>query len=140
MKNKWIKYGDMAGMAASLLCLVHCLAMPVVVFAFPMMGEAHTHDGFHNTILALIALPVLVALIPGYMKHRDLTALVTGCIGLAAFLAAVFIVSPLFGEAAEAGLAIVSGVLLLFAHVRNFQHCRRCVDHVKHDAACCSAH
>lgn len=139
MKNL-MKYGDMAGMAASLLCLVHCLAMPVVVFAFPMMGSAHTHDGFHNAILALIALPVLIALIPGYMKHRDATALVSGCIGLGAFLAAVFIVSPLFGEGAEAVLAIISGVLLLFAHLRNFRHCQRCPGHTDDGPACCPGH
>lgn len=121
-----IKFGDMAGMAASALCLVHCLAMPLVMLAFPMLGLAHTHDTFHDVLVAFVTLPVLLALIPGYLRHRDKTTLIAGCTGLGCFLLAVFVVSPLFGELAEAALAVVSGFLLLYAHLRNRRSCKRC--------------
>lgn len=121
-----IKFGDVAGMAASALCLVHCLAMPLVMLAFPMLGLAHVHDTFHNMLVAAVTLPVLLALIPGYLKHRDKTTLLLGCAGLACFLLAVFVISPLFGEVAEAALAVASGILLLSAHVRNRRRCKRC--------------
>ena len=121
-----IKFGDVAGMTASALCLVHCLAMPLVMLAFPMLGLAHVHDTFHNALVAAVALPVLLALIPGYLKHRDKTTLLLGCTGLACFLLAVFVVSPVFGEIAEAALAVVSGALLLYAHLRNRRRCKCC--------------
>jgi len=121
-----IKYGDAAGMLASSLCLVHCLAMPLVIFAFPMLGLAHVHDTFHDALVAAVTLPVLLALVPGYLRHRDKTTLAVGCAGLALFLLAVFVVSPLFGEVAEAAFAVASGVMLLYAHLRNRRHCKRC--------------
>ena len=48
-KTAMIKFGDIAGMTASVLCLLHCLAMPLVILAFPMLGLAHAHDTFHDT-------------------------------------------------------------------------------------------
>ena len=97
-KTALIKFGDIAGMTASVLCLLHCLAMPLVILAFPMLGLAHAHDTFHDTLIAAITLPVLLALVPGYLRHRDKTTLLVGCAGLALFLAAVFIVSPLLAS------------------------------------------
>ncbi|WP_156885673.1 MerC domain-containing protein [Massilia niastensis] len=121
-----IRFGDYAGMTASALCLAHCLAMPLLLAAFPMLGLAHAHDGFHDTLLAAISLPVLLALLPGYLRHRDARVLAAGIAGLGCFLAAVFVISPLFGELAEAGCAIASGVLLLYAHLRNRRLCACC--------------
>ncbi len=130
-----IKYGDVAGMAASILCLLHCMAMPLVILAFPMLGLAHVHDTFHDTLIAAITLPVLLALVPGYLKHRDKTTLLVGCAGLAIFLGAVFVVSPLFGETAEAVFAVISGFMLLYAHLRNRRHCKRCATRAQDDNA-----
>jgi hypothetical protein len=122
----WIRFGDYAGIAASALCMVHCLATPLLMMAFPMLGLAHEHDTFHDLMLAAISLPVLLALLPGYLRHRDGRVLVLGVLGLGSFLAAVFVVSPLYGETAEAAAAVISGVLLLSAHFRNRRHCSRC--------------
>jgi peptidoglycan/LPS O-acetylase OafA/YrhL len=134
-KSALIKYGDVAGMTASILCLLHCLAMPLVILAFPMLGLAHVHDTFHDTLIAAITLPVLLALVPGYLKHRDKTTLLVGVGGLALFLAAVFVVSPLLGEVAEAAAAVVSGLMLLYAHLRNRRHCKRCSSRQQGDAS-----
>jgi peptidoglycan/LPS O-acetylase OafA/YrhL len=132
-KTAMIKFGDIAGMTASVLCLLHCLAMPLVILAFPMLGLAHAHDTFHDTLIAAITLPVLLALVPGYLRHRDKTTLLVGCVGLALFLAAVFIVSPLLGEHAEAAVAVLSGFMLLYAHLRNRRFCKRCTTRTQHD-------
>jgi len=59
------------------------MAMPLVILAFPMLGLAHVHDTFHDTLIAAITLTVLLALVPGYLKHRDKTTLLVGCAGLA---------------------------------------------------------
>lgn len=121
-----IRFGDYAGMTASALCLLHCLAMPLLMAAFPMLGLAHEHDAFHNGILAAVSIPVLLSLLPGYLRHRDPAVLVLGFLGLGSFLGAVFILSPVYGEGAEAAGAVLSGVLLLSAHIRNRRFCARC--------------
>lgn len=139
-KQSLIKYGDFAGMAASVLCLLHCLAMPVVILAFPMLGLAHAHDHFHEGLIAAVTLPVMLALVPGYLRHRDKTTLLLGFGGLTCFLVAVLALGPLFGELAEAALAVVSGVMLLLAHLRNRRHCKRCAAAAQDGAiAPCSA-
>lgn len=126
MKNL-IKLGDYAGIAASALCLVHCVAGPLLVLAFPVLGLSGAHHAFHDLLLAAVTVPVLLALLPGYLAHRDPFVLPVGLLGLACFLAAVFFVGPRYGQGAETALAIASSVLLVSAHLRNHRGCKRCV-------------
>lgn len=121
-----IRFADYAGMAASALCLLHCLAMPLLIAAFPLLGLGDEHHALHDALLLGVTVPVLLALVPGYLKHRDPMALLLGIAGLGAFLAAVFIVGPQWGEMAETLAAVASSVLLLAAHWRNHRYCRDC--------------
>ncbi|OON59652.1 hypothetical protein B0920_20385 [Massilia sp. KIM] len=133
--KRLIRLGDYAGMTASALCLVHCLATPLLMAAFPMLGLAHEHDTFHNSLLAAISIPVLLSLLPGYLRHRDRAVLALGVLGLASFLAAIFFLSPVYGEQAETAGAVLSGILLLCAHIRNRRFCARCAMPAQADAA-----
>jgi hypothetical protein len=121
-----IRFADYAGMAASALCLVHCLAMPLLIAAFPLLGLTGDHHAWHDALLLVVTVPVLLALVPGYLKHRDPVALSLGLVGLGAFLVAVFLVGPQFGELAETVAAVASSVLLLGAHLRNHRYCKEC--------------
>jgi len=118
--------GDIAGMAASSLCIVHCLSMPLLAVAAPALGvglehdHGHGHpDAVHATLLWVISLAVLVALVPGYLRHRQLPVLLLGIAGLASFVAALFVLGPRFGHGFETAGAVLSGVLLMAAHYRN---------------------
>ena len=122
-----IRFADYAGMAASALCLVHCLAMPLVLAAFPLLGLGEEHHALHDALLLGVTVPVLLALVPGYMKHRDPVALSLGVAGLLSFLVAVFMLGPRLGEMAETVGAVLSSVLLLSAHLRNHRYCKDCV-------------
>ncbi|QOY95291.1 MerC domain-containing protein [Massilia sp. UMI-21] len=121
-----IRLADYAGMAASALCLVHCLAMPLLLAGFPLLGLGAEHHALHDALLLGVAVPVLLALVPGYIKHRDPAALTLGLAGLAAFLLAVFVLGPRFGELAETVGAVISSVLLLAAHLCNHRYCKDC--------------
>jgi hypothetical protein len=121
-----IRYADYAGMAASALCLVHCLAMPLLLAAFPLLRLGDEHHALHDMLLVGVTVPVLVALVPGYLKHRDPAALLLGVAGICALLAAVLVVGPQWGEVAETVVAVISSVLLLTAHLRNHRYCREC--------------
>lgn len=122
-----IRFGDVAGMAASALCLAHCLAMPLLLAAFPLLGLAGEHHALHDALLIGVTLPVLLALVPGYVKHRDPGALLLGAAGLAVLLVAVLVLGPRMGELAETVGAVISSVLLFSAHRRNHHHCKNCV-------------
>jgi len=121
-----IRFADYAGMAASALCLVHCLAMPLVLAAFPLLGLGGEHHALHDALLLGVTVPVLLALVPGYVKHRDAVALSLGVAGLVSFLVAVFVLGPQMGEMAETVGAVLSSVLLMAAHLRNHRYCKDC--------------
>jgi hypothetical protein len=53
-------------------------------------------------------------------------ALLLGLAGLGAFLLAVFVVGPQWGQMAETVAAVLSSVLLLAAHLRNHRYCKEC--------------
>ncbi|UVW29455.1 MerC family mercury resistance protein [Massilia sp. H6] len=118
-----IRCADVAGLAASALCLAHCLALPLLLAAFPLLGLGAEHHALHEALLVGVTLPALLALVPGYVKHRDALALLLGVAGLGALLLAVLVVAARMGELAETVGAVVSSVLLLAAHWRNYRYC-----------------
>lgn len=130
--------GDIAGMVASGLCLVHCLALPLVAVAAPALGmghdHAHGHDSVHAILLWAISLPVLLTLVPGYLRHRQLPVLALGLAGLGSFVAALFVLGPQFGQGFETAGAVLSGVLLMAAHYRNRRAAHGCR---APEAGCC---
>jgi peptidoglycan/LPS O-acetylase OafA/YrhL len=125
MMKYLIRWGDYAGMTASGICLVHCVAMPFLLAAFPMLGIGHD-ESLHSMLVLAVTIPVLIALLPGFIKHREPVALLLGATGLAAFIVAVYVVGPLFGQGAETALAIASSLLLIVAHRRNHGNCKSC--------------
>jgi hypothetical protein len=124
--KRLIRFADYAGIAASALCLVHCVAMPLLLAAFPLLGLKGEHHGLHDMLLLGVTVPVLLALVPGWLAHRDPAPLLLGVAGLGAFMAAVLFVGPAFGQGAETALAVLSSVLLISAHIRNHRFCRQC--------------
>jgi hypothetical protein len=125
-----IRFADYAGMAASILCLVHCLAMPLLLGSLPvvspLLGLNGEHHALHDALLVGVTVPVLLALVPGFLAHRDAAPLLLGGAGLGCFLVAVLIVGPGYGQGAETVLAVLSSVLLIAAHRRNHRFCKAC--------------
>lgn len=116
---------DRFAIGLSVLCLVHCLALPVLVLVAPALEAAvlGTESPVHWVLLAL-ALPVsCYALWHGFRHHGHRSVLVLGVVGLALML---FAVSHVVDRALEMPLTVVGVVLLLVAHVRNLRHTTHC--------------
>lgn len=135
--NKMIGVADYAGMTASALCLLHCLGTPLLLSLFPLLGLTQEDAAFHHTMAVVVTLPVLAALIPGFLAHRRWQVLAFGGVGLACFVTAVFVIGPRYGEAAETVLAVIGGTHLFAAHARNRTFCRLCS--AQREQGCCSA-
>jgi hypothetical protein len=116
---------DKLAIGLSLLCLVHCLALPIVVLAAPALEAAvlGTESPVHWVLLAL-ALPVsCYALWHGFRHHGHRNVLVFGAAGLALML---FGVSHLSDRALEMPLTVIGVLLLLVAHVINLRQTTHC--------------
>lgn len=121
-------YWDKLGIAGSGLCLVHCLALPVMVGALPSLGLAFLADEIVHEILALLLIGLAaLAFIPGYRRHRDRRVVVLMATGLGLILFATWggAVVDLHGEG-ETVVSVVGSLFLISAHFLNHSFCKSC--------------
>ncbi len=135
--NRMVGVADYFGMTASTLCLLHCLGTPLLLSLFPLLGLGEQDEVFHRYMAVMVTLPVLLALIPGFLAHRRWSILALGGFGLTCFIAAILVIGPLYGETAENVLAVFAGAHLFAAHFKNRTSCRRCM--VQRDQGTCLA-
>jgi membrane-bound ClpP family serine protease len=116
---------DLFGMGAGLVCLVHCLALPLVLAVLPALGFLHgDHDLTHAFLLGWIAL-FSTSIFLGYKKHRQRFVLNLMLAGLCFVIAATF--HHLFGvtEAMEVPVITLGNLLLVSSHFMNWRITRQ---------------
>ncbi|WP_172593153.1 MerC domain-containing protein [Altererythrobacter sp. B11] len=109
---------DRLGMAVSSLCLVHCLALPVLTALLPFFAAELPGDEWIHPLLLGLALPVTgLALLRGWLRHRLARPAALGAAGLAIIASALL--AP--HGVAESALTVVGGLLVVWAHVLNWR-------------------
>ena len=122
-----LPFSDRLGIWASALCMVHCIATPVLlsfsaVFAHFLPGEEKTH----RTLAVGIAVIGGVALFRGFRTHGRLLILFLMAAGLAAIFLAAYFGDRLPSHAVEVGITMFGGGLMIAAHRLNHTFCRSC--------------
>jgi peptidoglycan/LPS O-acetylase OafA/YrhL len=127
-RNGLRRASDFIGIGLSLLCLVHCLALPVLIaFAPAILRGLPGDDVTHRSLAVLIGFVGFLAFRSGYKVHRRrwvLAAFITGLLMVS--LAAVLGDEVLTGYG-EAAITVCGGLLLVTAHLVNHSFCRSCV-------------
>jgi len=105
---------DRAAVALSLLCIAHCVALPVLALALPILAVVGEMEWVHwvFAVLAILASSAVVTISPA---ARTPGFLIPAGLGVA------LIVLGLFAEAVgieEAIPTVIGGLLLAFAHWR----------------------
>src|SRR5579883_2418019 len=99
---------DNLGMLASITCIVHCMAMPLILSSLPLIGLRFLEDDWTHKVLAgFVLVFALLAFIPGYRRHRKLSILIPASIGIAVVLFATFACEKFMGKAWEVPLISV---------------------------------
>ncbi|MEO0436771.1 MAG: MerC domain-containing protein [Pseudomonadota bacterium] len=117
---------DKFSIGASVLCAVHCIAMPFVLAVFPaiasLTGEEHT---FHLFLVWLVLPASLVAGMLGCAQHKDLIVLAGIASGLILLIGTAYFGHDLLGELGEKIATVTATTILAAAHWRNFYLCRQ---------------
>ena len=105
---------DASATGLSLLCLIHCLLLPVLAAFMPLAGVFAEMEWIHK-VLVLTALPITVLAI---VRHRQskavLSFIIPAVLGLALLFAAGFAEEL---HEIETEITAVGGVLLAGAHI-----------------------
>jgi len=122
---------DLVGLTLSGLCLVHCIALPVVLAVLPAVALV-SHDEHHHWLhiaLALVLVPVAFAsLLPGFLRHRRSAVLYAGALGTVAIATGAFLEASL-GARLSSAMTIAGSSSLVAAHWLNLS-ADRSVAHV----------
>ena len=123
ISNGSVDWADRAAVVASVACMVHCLALPLIVAALPALATILTLPAaFHFWLLAFAIPTAALALLRGRSQHGAWWPTVAGAAGLA-----LLATGALMPESAAETVVTVSGSLLLvLAHVANWRLRRAC--------------
>jgi len=110
---------DVGAVSLSVLCVVHCLALPVLVATVPVLRAALPGEQLVHGLLLLVALPLsALSLGRGVRRHGRRSVLVLGALGLV--LMTIDLALPVPGHA----LTLPGVSLVALAHVLNLQALR----------------
>lgn len=119
-----VDWAERVAIGASLACMVHCLALPLLIALLPALAAVlAVPESFHLWVLALAVPMALLALVQGRARHGRTGPLAAGAAGLACLVlgALAFAEGP-----AETAFTVVGSVLLVGAHVTNWRLRHRC--------------
>ena len=110
---------ESAAISASLLCLVHCLALPILLLLLPSAAEAFVRsEAFHYVAVGLVTPFACIAFALGYIRHRALHPALFGAVGVACLVIALF---PGITETLALWLTVGGSILLVVGHLINWR-------------------
>jgi hypothetical protein len=117
---------DQIAIVLSGVCMVHCLAIPVLVAVLPIAAisfGAETH--FHSLMLWFVVPTSIVGFGLGLHAHRHIGIVLLGACGVAALAAAALWGHTAWAAAAEVAVSVLGSLVLAVAHWLNFREVRR---------------
>ena len=126
MTSKYADWIERAALSASFLCLVHCLALPFLLAALPVLSGVFALPGDLHVVILAFAIPSsLAALLLGRHGHRAGAPLAIGIMGLSLLTLGALA----FGSTRlETPVTVAGSLALAFAHVANWR-----LRHARHD-------
>jgi hypothetical protein len=120
------RYFDRIAIALSAVCVLHCLAVPLLAALLPIAFVSLGVDShFHEWMLWGVVPTSLFGLGIGLRYHQRYLIAVIGAAGLAIVAYAAIVAHNSWPWWQELSLSVAGSVLLVAAHWRNFVEVRR---------------
>ncbi|WP_259015482.1 MerC domain-containing protein [Emticicia fluvialis] len=114
------------GLWLSILCMVHCLAMPFIITSLPYLSKNTISEKSEFFLIAISACLAVYLLLKDYKNHRNSLPLALLTLALAFNMLGIFIVS----NAYETIFNVSGGLLMSLAYGLNWYfHKRACHSH-----------
>ena len=116
--SKSTNWLDGAAVGLSALCLIHCLALPLVVAGLPFLAQ-FSEGHLHKQMLVIVLPLSIVALGLGFRHHRNAKIVVAGVVGMALLTIGATVAHEHWGLAADRIFTISGALVLATAHFYN---------------------
>lgn len=127
--NRAQLYADRLAISLSFLCVLHCLALPLLVVMLPSVIALYFEgEAFHLWMIVAVIPTSLYALMMGCKQHQRYRLLVMGAMGLSLLVAALLLEGTEIGERFEKILTVLGSVLIVIGHLLNYRLCQRTHD------------
>ncbi len=109
---------DHVAIALSSLCLIHCLLLPVVIVALPLIAQfAQTH--FHVQMLIVVVPVSMIAFVLAYRRHGNKAIIGWGIAGIVIMFVGGTIAHTNYGILADTLLTMAGAIILATSHYLN---------------------
>ena len=151
MKNKIAKNMNMKNITdkfsicLSMCCIMHCLALPVLIILLPSISSLWINDEIVHVYLVLLAIPIsLFAMIKSLKVHNNYKCISLAVVGLLLLVAAIFVhdLGSFFseqghveehghdehngvGELLEKCFTVLGALILVGAHILNLRFSKK---------------
>ena len=109
---------DKIAVTLSSLCLLHCLALPLLIVVLPVLSEFDDVN-FHFQMLVCILALFFIAFTLGYRRHFNKCVITWGVIGMLLLIIGGTIAHSAYGIIADRILTICGALIIAVAHYFN---------------------
>ena len=115
---------DRSAIAMSVLCIMHCIALPLAIVMVPSLAAYWFADENFHLMLVYFVLPTsIVAVGLGCRRHRSQLILIWAFSGLL-MLSVAAGYGDSWSSTAEKVLTVIGASLVMISHIYNFKLCR----------------
>jgi hypothetical protein len=124
------RYFDRIAIVLSTVCIVHCLAMPLLLALLPVVALTFGDNAhFHSVMLWLVVPTSVVGFAMGFRVHHRIGIVLAGAAAVAVLAAAAIWGHAAWNPLAETAASVLASLALAAAHWRNFREVRRLHEH-----------
>jgi len=117
---------DRMAVGFSLLCLMHCLVVPLLLIILPSLATSlFASESVHLWLVYAIVPSSLFALGMGCRQHRRGLFILIGLSGLSLLILGILVEQFGWDHTLEQVFTASGAILIAFAHIFNFRACRK---------------
>ncbi len=124
--NPITSYTNNLAIGLSALCVIHCLATPLLLVLLPSLAALQLdNEAFHSWLLAGVIPTSLFSFFVGCKQHQFYRVIIIGICGLLFLISALLVEGFENGEMLEKILTVAGASIVALGHYLNFRLCRQ---------------